>query len=52
MQLVELITRVIEQVWGTLLHNWPFLVVSILIAAAMKLYLKTDVVAGFLRRHQ
>jgi uncharacterized membrane protein YraQ (UPF0718 family) len=52
MQPFALITQVVGQVWGTLLHNWPFLAASILIAAAMKLYVKTDAVAGFLRRHQ
>jgi uncharacterized membrane protein YraQ (UPF0718 family) len=52
MELVELLIKALGQVWTTLLHNWPFLVISTLVAAAMKLYVKTDAVAGFLKRHQ
>jgi uncharacterized membrane protein YraQ (UPF0718 family) len=52
MQLVDLLLGVLGQVWGTLQHNWPFLVVSAFVAAAMKLYLNQGTVAGFLRRHE
>ncbi len=49
---LTLLLTVGGQVWMTLLHNWPFLVVSIFMAAAMKLYIDKDAVAGFLRRHE
>jgi len=52
MNLIELLLTALGQVWGTLLHNWPYLVVSTVLAAAMKLYIDKDAVAGFLRRHE
>jgi uncharacterized membrane protein YraQ (UPF0718 family) len=51
-KLVELLLTVAGQVWGSLQHNWPYLVVSMLVAAAMNLYLDKEAVAGFLRRHE
>lgn len=52
MYLALILLKALEQVWLTLQHNWPFIVFSALVAAAMKLYLNTDVVEGFLRRHE
>ncbi len=33
-------------------HNWPFLVVSVLIAAALKLFTDSDKISAFLIRHK
>ena len=41
----------IEKVWLTLQHNWPFLFVSVVIAALLKLYLSADKVSEFLKRY-
>ena len=49
---VALIIKALGQVWGTFLHNWPFLLVSALIAAGMKLYLNQEAIGDFLRRHE
>jgi uncharacterized protein len=48
----DLILVVAGQVWLTLQHNWPFLLVSTIIAACLKLYLDADAIGRFLRRHQ
>jgi len=42
----------ITQVWTSLTHNWPFLVVSVLLASALKLYSNPDKVSAFLIRHK
>jgi uncharacterized protein len=52
MNVMALLLKAFGQVGTTLLHNWPFLLVSILLAAAMKLYLDQASVAGFLRRYE
>jgi len=35
----DLIIKSIGQVWLTLQHNWPYLVLSVVMAALLKLYL-------------
>ena len=50
MPLPELIPWVINQVAATLAHNWPLLLVGIVSAAALKVYVGTDRIAGLLRR--
>ena len=52
MNWLDLLVKVLGQVWGSLLHNWPFLVVSVVVASAMKLYIDQAAVAGFLRRNE
>ncbi|HET9221419.1 MAG TPA: permease [Roseiflexaceae bacterium] len=42
----------IEQVWLTLLHNWPYLAVSVVIAALLKLFVNAEKVSAFLNRHR
>jgi uncharacterized membrane protein YraQ (UPF0718 family) len=42
----------IEQVWLTLLHNWPYLFVSVVIAALLKLFVNAEKVSAFLNRHR
>jgi uncharacterized protein len=40
------------KVWVSLTHNWPFLVVSVLIAVALKLFTNPDKISTFLIRHK
>jgi len=40
------------RVWLTFLHNWPFLAISIILAAVLKLYLDPQRVSAFMLRHQ
>jgi uncharacterized membrane protein YraQ (UPF0718 family) len=53
---MELILNVvigsIGQVWVTLLHNWPYLVASVVIATLLKLYVNTQEVSAFLDRYR
>ncbi len=48
----QLILRTINQVLLTFSHNWPFLVVSVLIAVALKLYINPPRVSAFLMRYK
>lgn len=41
----------IAQVLLSLLHNWPYLLLSILIASALKIYVDQEKVSAFLRRN-
>ncbi len=50
--LLNLVLKSIEQVWLTLQHNWPFLVLSVVIATALKLFVDTEKIAAFLGRHR
>ncbi len=50
--LFVLITQSLLKVWETFLHNWPFLLASVLIAVGLKLYLKPEKITAFLIRHQ
>src|SRR3974377_1692344 len=50
--LLSLIVYSIQQVWLSLQHNWPFLVLSIVIATALKLFIDTEKVSAFLDRHR
>ena len=42
----------IEQVWFSLLHNWPYLALSVVIAALLKLFVNAEKVSAFLNRHR
>jgi uncharacterized membrane protein YraQ (UPF0718 family) len=42
--------RVAADVWATLSATWPFLVLSVLAAAALNVYVGTDRLSGWLRR--
>ncbi len=48
---VNLLIKALSQTWLSFTHNWPFLVVSVVIAALMKIYLDQDKVAAFLKRY-
>ena len=50
--LTNLLLKTVLQVWGTFTHNWPFLLVSVLIAVAMKLYIDANKVSAFLTRYR
>jgi uncharacterized membrane protein YraQ (UPF0718 family) len=50
--LLSLTLKAIEQVWLSLQHNWPFLVLSVVIATALKLCVDTTQVSAFLSRHR
>jgi uncharacterized protein len=44
------LARVVADVWGAFLHNWPFLIASVLTAAALSVYVGTDRLADWMRR--
>jgi uncharacterized membrane protein YraQ (UPF0718 family) len=48
---VELLIKALSQTALSFAHNWPYLVLSVVIAALMKLYLDQDKVAAFLKRY-
>jgi len=47
-----LIAESAGKVWISLTHNWPYLLVSVLIAAALKLFTDPEKISGFLSRHK
>jgi uncharacterized protein len=50
--IIDLFGGTLQQVGVTFLHNWPFLLVSILIAVLLKLYIDPQKVSAFLIRYQ
>ncbi len=48
---IDLIFKALSQTGLSFLHNWPYLVVSVVIAALMKVYLDQDQAAAFLKRY-
>jgi len=46
----DLLWRVLGDVWVTIVHTWPFLLISIVAAAAVTTYVGTDRVAALLKR--
>ncbi len=49
--ILNLVIQSIGKVWLTLLHNWPFLLVSVVIAALLKMYISAEKVSAFLKRY-
>jgi uncharacterized membrane protein YraQ (UPF0718 family) len=49
--IVNAAVQAITDVLLSLLHNWPYLLVSILIATALKLYVDLNRMSAFLRRN-
>jgi uncharacterized protein len=49
--ILDLLVVSAKGVWLTFLHNWPFLLFSILIAVLLKLYVNTDRLSAFLTRY-
>jgi uncharacterized membrane protein YraQ (UPF0718 family) len=50
--ILTLTLQSVQQVLLSLQHNWPYLLASILIAAALKLYLDEEKVSTFLKRNR
>jgi uncharacterized membrane protein YraQ (UPF0718 family) len=50
MPLIDLIASVVEDVATTVIHTWPYLVLGILSAAALKVYVGTDRIAVLFRQ--
>lgn len=50
--ILSLTIKTIGQVWLTLQHNWPYLVLSVVLAVLLKVYLDPKRVSEFLLRHQ
>jgi uncharacterized membrane protein YraQ (UPF0718 family) len=50
--LISLFSSTLAKVWLTFLHNWPFLILSVLVGAALKLYLDPQKVSAFLMRYR
>src|SRR5689334_16124752 len=51
MDIISLLQYTFSKVVETFSHNWPLLLISILISAALKLYVNQDAIARFLRRN-
>lgn len=49
---LQLLLETLQRVAITLQHNWPYLVLSILIAVLLKLFVDANRVAGWLNRHR
>lgn len=50
--LPELLVQSLEKVWITFTHNWPFLLLSVLISVGLKLYMNPQKVSAFLTRYR
>ena len=50
--LFEILILALEKVWITFTHNWPFLVISILISVALRLYIHPEKVSAILTRYR
>ncbi len=50
--IIGVLLKTLGQVWQVFAADWPFLVVSAVVASLLKLYMGHVDVAGFLRRHR
>jgi uncharacterized membrane protein YraQ (UPF0718 family) len=48
--LTNLVATVAVDVWTTLVHNWPYLLLSVVVASLVEVYLKPDRLSAWLRR--
>jgi uncharacterized protein len=48
---IDLLTKALSQTWLTFTHNWPYLLISVVIASLMKVYLDQNRVTAFLKRY-
>ncbi|MFK5634418.1 MULTISPECIES: permease [unclassified Ornithinimicrobium] len=48
--IIDLLLRVLERVVSTVEHTWPYLLISIVLAAAIQVYVGTDRLARWMRR--
>jgi uncharacterized membrane protein YraQ (UPF0718 family) len=51
-EVVDLLARVVGDVTGTLVADWPYLLASVLAATVLTVYVGTDRLAGWLRRRR
>jgi uncharacterized protein len=49
---IDLVYQTLNQVLITLYHNWPFLVISVIIASLLNLYVDSKKVSAYLLRHR
>ena len=50
--LFSIFIQALNQVWITFTHNWPFLILSVLIAVALKLYTDPQKTAAFFMKYK
>ena len=50
--ILTLLINTLVQVWHTFVGNWPYLLISAVIAALLTVYMDQDRVSAFLRRHR
>lgn len=50
--ILGLLINTLVQVWHTFVGNWPYLLISAVIAALLTVYMDQDRVSAFLRRHR
>lgn len=48
--LTNLLAIVAGDVWTTIVHNWPYLLLSVIVASIVQVYTKPDRLASWLRR--
>ena len=48
--LSKLVVGVAGDVWTTIVHNWPFLLLSVMVASVVQVYVKPDQLTSWLRR--
>lgn len=48
--LTTLLTTVANDVWTTLVHNWPYLLASVIVASVVQVYINQNRLAAWLRR--
>jgi len=48
--LTHLIAAVAGDVWTTIVHNWPYLLLSVIVASIVQVYINPDRLASWLRR--
>lgn len=49
---LSLLVQSLEKVWITFTHNWPFLLASIVISVALRLYVRPEKASAFLMRYR
>jgi len=50
--ITDLSLTTLGQVWLAFVHNWPFLLISVLVAVALKLFVSTEKLTAYLLKHQ
>lgn len=48
--ILDLLVTSVQQLWGSLLHNWPYLLVGVAISALLKVYVDSEKISAFLTR--